>query len=111
MFNRIRNTPWANVENGKTSYFSHMSRYQFQAEGYLIGVANVIGGCAVFLYINSQRDGFERDKNGKKVTRWWANITPPWLPLGAMFLACYFIMWVYTYKNGHYNMGHVGLKG
>lgn len=107
MFPFIRGTPFNNLEGGKMvwpkSYISHMSRYQFGLEGYIIGIANLAAGISVFIYINVQRYGFGKNK--------WAKYIPAWIPIVVLFISWYLIMYAYNFKNGHYNFGHVGMTG
>ncbi len=49
VYNRIRNPPFADVQNGKVSYISPSPRTQFVAEGVIIAI--VLGGAGVLLVI------------------------------------------------------------
>merc|ERR1712154_713589 len=51
MFSSIRNTPWLHKDGNKIGYISHMSRYQFGIETYIIGTLNLVGGLAAFAMI------------------------------------------------------------
>ena len=77
----------------------------------MIGVANLVAGIGAWMYINTQRDGHQRDKKGKIISRWWSRHVPVWLPFGLVVVGWYAIMYSYTRKNGHYNFGRVGMKG
>lgn len=112
MFNHIRAVPWAGVsERGRPSYISDQSRYQYGSEGYIMGAINTIAAIVIFLMINANRDGYEKDTQGKPVKRWWAN-TFPILALIPVVVICWIqIISIYTFKNAHYRNGLVGMRG
>ena len=109
MFSSIRNTPWVHKEGNKIGYISHQSRYQFGIETYVIGGFNLLGGVAAFVFIMAQRSDQSQMKNSKFFK--WFKYMPSFIPLIAVVAGWYGIMWCYNFKNGHYNMGHVGMKG
>eukprot|EP01084_Bolivina_argentea_P022435 41691_1 len=109
MFSSIRSTPWLHKEGGKIGYISHMSRYQFGIETYVVGGFNLLGGLAAFIFIMAQRSGQSQMKNHKYFK--YFKYVPTFIPLAAMVAGWYGIMWCYNFKNGHYNMGHVGMTG
>jgi len=109
MFSSIRNTPWLHRDGNKIGYISHMSRYQFGIETYIVGALNLVGGLAAFAMIMSfraNRPEIARHKVLKLFT-----MLPPLIPFGIMMAAWWGIMWCYNFKNGHYNFGHVGMTG
>lgn len=107
MFSSIRNTPWLHKEGNKIGYISHMSRYQFGIETYVVGGLNFIAGIGAFIFIMSQRS--DKMKNNKYFK--YFKYIPSFIPLAAVVAGWYGIMWCYNFKNGHYNMGHVGMTG
>eukprot|EP01083_Nonionella_stella_P200722 734806_1 len=109
MFSSIRSTPWLHKEGNKVGYISHMSRYQFGIETYIIGALNLLAGLAAFIFIMAQRSDQPPMKNHKYFK--YFKYVPSFIPLTAIVGGWYGIMWCYNFKNGHYNMGHVGMKG
>lgn len=109
MFSSIRNTPWLHKDGNKIGYISHMSRYQFGIETYIIGTLNLVGGLAAFAMIMSFR-GNQPEIRNHKFLKVFSYLTPI-APLVVMMVAWYGIMWCYNFKNGHYNFGHVGMTG
>lgn len=109
MFSSIRNTPWLHKDGNKIGYISHQSRYQFGIETYLVGGLNLLAGVAAFVFIMAQRSD-QQEMRGNKYFKWF-KFVPSFIPLVAVVAGWYGIMWCYNFKNGHYNMGHVGMKG
>jgi len=109
MFSSIRNTPWLHKEGSKIGYISHQSRYQFGIETYVVGGLNLLAGVAAFVLIMVQRS----DRAEMKMSKWfkWFGFVPSFVPLIAVVVGWYGIMWCYNFKNGHYDFGHVGMKG
>mmetsp|Transcript_69475 Transcript_69475/g.62322 ORF Transcript_69475/g.62322 Transcript_69475/m.62322 type:complete len:127 (-) Transcript_69475:215-595(-) len=107
MFSSIRNTPWLHKEGNKVGYISHMSRYQFGIETYVVGGLNFVAGIGAFIFIMAQRSDTMRNNKYFKYFKY----VPTFIPLGAVVAGWYGIMWCYNFKNGHYNMGHVGMTG
>jgi len=109
MFSSIRNTPWLHKDGNKVGYISHMSRYQFGIETYIVGALNLMGGLAAFAMIMSFRANQPEIANHKMFRAF--GLLPPLIPFGVMMVAWWGIMWCYNFKNGHYNFGHVGMTG
>jgi len=109
MFSSIRNTPWLHKDGNRVGYISHQSRYQFGVETYIVGGFNFVGGMAAFVLIMAQRSGTPEIRAHKYFK--WFQYVPTVIPLMSIAAAWYGIMWCYNFKNGHYNMGHVGMTG
>eukprot|EP00484_Ammonia_sp_Unknown_P022697 CAMPEP_0197027980 /NCGR_PEP_ID=MMETSP1384-20130603/7813_1 /TAXON_ID=29189 /ORGANISM="Ammonia sp." /LENGTH=369 /DNA_ID=CAMNT_0042456915 /DNA_START=57 /DNA_END=1166 /DNA_ORIENTATION=+ len=109
MFSSIRSTPWLHKEGNKIGYISHMSRYQFGVETYIVGGFNFLAGVGAFVFIMAQRSDQAQIRNHRffKVFKF----VPTFIPLIAMIAGWYGIMWCYNFKNQHYNFGHVGMTG
>eukprot|EP00485_Elphidium_margaritaceum_P016520 CAMPEP_0202728066 /NCGR_PEP_ID=MMETSP1385-20130828/185440_1 /ASSEMBLY_ACC=CAM_ASM_000861 /TAXON_ID=933848 /ORGANISM="Elphidium margaritaceum" /LENGTH=370 /DNA_ID=CAMNT_0049394313 /DNA_START=1131 /DNA_END=2243 /DNA_ORIENTATION=+ len=109
MFSSIRNSPWLHKDGSKIGYIAHQSRYQFGVETYIIGGLNFMAGVAAFVFIMSQRSDQPQIKSHKFFSLF--RFIPTFLSLGGVLVGWYFIVWCYNFKNGHYNYGHVGMKG
>jgi len=109
MFSKIRNTPWIHKDGNNVGYISHMSRYQFGVETYIVGGLNLCGGVAAFALIMAFRCNQPEVREHRVF--WMFKGLPAVVPLMVMMVSWYGIMWCYNFKNGHYNFGHVGMTG
>ena len=87
MFSSIRSTPWLHKEGNKIGYISHMSRYQFGIETYIIGGFNFLAGISAFIFIMAQRSDTNSMKNSKYFK--YFKYVPTFIPLGAVVLGWY----------------------
>merc|ERR1719356_785599 len=62
MYSIIRNTPWHGGSKSNPEYINKSGRNQFTLEGYLMGIANFVGGLGIFLYVMSNKAGVSTGK-------------------------------------------------
>jgi len=105
MYSRIRNTPYMGGTSKSPEYIQRQSRSQYTVEGYLMGIANFIGGIGVFLYVLANKISTGRIQ--ARIIKY----LPSFIGAGLFFFSWYSILSVYNIKAPHYRMGFVGMTG
>jgi len=113
MYSIIRNSAWSGGTKKKPEWFMKQGRNQYGIETYCVGLAQLIAGGAVFLFVMSNKFATREDKfkDTPTAVKWVFQYIPSVIPAAVIAAGWYVLISLYNTKSPSYSMGLVGMRG